>query len=441
MALSNIIRNTQFEQTNLFERLVTKEAKIAIIGLGNVGLSLAMYMASKFKVIGYDINKEKISQIQRKKDPNRTLRYSEDFHATDMSKLLELAQFYIIAVPAPIDVAKEPNLIPLKRAIATVARNLKKGDIVVFESTVYPGCTEEICIPILEQISGLVYNKDFYVGYSPECINANDDKCPFPQIKKIISASDNATLDTISKVYKSVIDADTHTVSSMRVAEAAKIVENIQRDVNISLMNQLSKIFNGLGMNTNEVLRAASTKESFHDYYPGLVGGKYTGVDPYYLIHKAEEMNIESNLLKQARSTNESMVSFVVSMIIDALKSKKVKAKQPSVLVKGITFKENVNDIRNSKSAELCLALAKAGFQVVVQDNHAYASEVKKQYGFELNTRTNKIFDVIVMAVDHDNYKKLTYQDYLQNARMNTLFFDIKGDKKNIFPTSVYMSL
>ncbi len=429
----------------LFDKLYRKEAKIAVVGLGYVGLPLAVHMASKFRVVGFDINQKKIEQIQQQQDPCKELSHldfiGKDFFATDIKNLLGVAKFYIVAVPTPINNEKQPNLAPLKSATATVAEYLKKGDVVVFESTVYPGCTEEVCVPILEEISGLTYKKDFQVGYSPERINPGDTKHTFTQIKKIVSGSNQEALDVISKVYEEVVTAGIHKAPSIQVAEAAKVVENIQRDVNIGLMNQLSQIFSEIGLNTSEVLEAAGTKWNFHNYYPGLVGGHCIGVDPYYLIHKAAQHNVASDLLKQVRNTNEGMIDFIVSKISKALKIKKPSCNNCKILVKGITFKENVNDIRNSKAAELCLALQRKGYTVIVQDNHAYPSEVKTHYGIELTIATNQHFDAIVLAVDHDNYKKLTYSDYLKNARMDTVFFDIKGDKKDLFPKNVYMSL
>lgn len=434
-----------YKKNKLFYQLESKKENMAVVGLGYVGLPLAIHMASKFKVIGFDINKEKVIQLMQHKDPCKELQNSDfvnkDIAFTVNEEVLKNAKFYIVAVPTPINELKKPNLTPLKSATATIAKYLKKGDCVVFESTVFPGCTEEVCVPILERVSRLKLNKDFTVGYSPERINPGDTEHTFTKIKKIVSGSNDETLDLVAKVYESVVEAGVHKAPAIKVAESAKVVENIQRDVNIGLMNELSQIFGVLDINTKDVLAAAGTKWNFHNYYPGLVGGHCIGVDPYYLIEKAKENRFTPKLLEQVREVNENMIEHIALQLERKLYAKRFRKNKVSVLVKGITFKENVNDIRNSKTAELCIELQKRGYDVVVQDYMANAKEVKRRYGLELVESTSKEFDAIVLAVDHDDYQHLAYYDYLKNGTKETVIFDIKGDKKDKFPKDIYMSL
>lgn len=434
-----------YKKSKLYSQLLNKEEAIAVVGLGYVGLPLALNMASKFNVIGFDINDQKISSLKQHIDPCQELK-ATDFREKDIkfssnTAALATAKFYIVAVPTPIDKSKEPNLLPIKSATSTIAQHLKKGDCVVFESTVYPGCTEEVCVPILERISGLRFNEDFTVGYSPERINPGDEKNTFTKIKKIVSGSNEETLELVANVYETVVTAGVHKAPAIKVAESAKVVENIQRDVNISLMNELSKIFSILDINTKDVLQAAGTKWNFHNYFPGLVGGHCIGVDPYYLISKARKNRFKPRLIEQAREVNESMVQYIISKIENRLFVKRQTGKEVSILVKGVTFKENVNDIRNSKTAELCIALKDLGYNVIIQDYLADPAAVKQHYGLDVVNCTSKEFDAIVLAVDHDDYKHLAYYDYLKNGNKNTLIFDIKGDKRDKFPEDVYLSL
>lgn len=434
-----------YKKDQLFNNLVNKKENIAVVGLGYVGLPLAVHMASKFKVVGFDVNKDKVLQLMQHKDPCEELP-SEEFKGKDISftsddNILKEAKFYIVAVPTPIDEHKKPNLTPVKSATATIAKYLKKGDCVVFESTVFPGCTEEVCVPILERISRLKFNEDFTVGYSPERINPGDKEHTFTKIKKIVSASTEQSLETVAKVYSEVVIAGVHKAPTIKVAEAAKVVENIQRDVNIGLMNELSQIFSNLDINTKDVLAAAGTKWNFHNYFPGLVGGHCIGVDPYYLISKAKEVKCNSKLIEQAREVNESMINHIVNQLERRLYTKRFRKADVSILVKGIAFKENVNDIRNSKTAELCLELINRGFNVVVEDYLANPKEVKRHYGIAINTSFNGEFDAVVLAVDHEDYKHLTHYDYLKRGNKQTLIFDVKGDKKEKFPKDIYMSL
>lgn len=434
-----------YKKDQLFNKLINKKENIAVVGLGYVGLPLAVHMADKFKVIGFDVNESKVMQLLQHKDPCNELP-EEEFKGKDISfttndEILKEAKFYIVAVPTPIDNLKKPNLVPIKSATATIAKYLKKGDCVVFESTVYPGCTEEVCVPILERISRLKFNKDFTVGYSPERINPGDKNHTFTKIKKIVSGSTNEALELVAKVYETVVVAGVHKAPTLRVAEAAKVVENIQRDVNISLMNELSQIFSVLDINTKDVLKAAGTKWNFHNYFPGLVGGHCIGVDPYYLISKAKEMKYNPKLLEQAREVNEGMINHIALQLERKLYTKRFRKKDVSVLVKGIAFKENVNDIRNSKTADLCLELIKRGYNVVVEDYLVDPKEVKRHYGIDMNKKSVKEFDAIVLAVDHQDYNHLAYYDYLKRGNKETVIFDVKGNKKDKFPSEVYMSL
>ncbi|MDT7831165.1 nucleotide sugar dehydrogenase [Flavobacteriaceae bacterium S356] len=434
-----------YKKSQLFDKLKNKSENIAVVGLGYVGLPLAVHMASTFKVVGFDVNKDKVLQLIQHKDPCEELDASEfvgkDISFTADDKILREAKFYIVAVPTPIDHLKKPNLTPLQSATATIAKYLKKGDCVVFESTVFPGCTEEVCVPILERISRLKLNEDFTVAYSPERINPGDTEHTFTTIKKIVSGSNDDALNLTAKVYESVVTAGIHKAPSIKVAEAAKVVENIQRDVNISLMNELSQIFSVLDVNTKDVLKAAGTKWNFHKYYPGLVGGHCIGVDPYYLISKAKEHKFTPRLLEQARATNESMIGHIAMQLERRLYSKRFRGEKVSVLVKGIAFKENVNDIRNSKTAELCLELIKRGYEVVVQDPLVDADEVKRHYGIDVVKTPVGNFDAIMLAVDHKNFNHLAYYDHLKNGDEETVIFDVKGNKKDQFPENIYMSL
>jgi len=434
-----------YKKNKLFNKLINKKENIAVVGLGYVGLPLAVHMAAKFKVIVFDVNENKVMQLMQHKDPCEELP-EEEFKGKDISftsneEILKDAKFYVVAVPTPIDDLKKPNLLPIKSATAAIAKHLKKGDCIVFESTVYPGCTEEVCVPILERISRLKFNEDFTVGYSPERINPGDKEHTFTKIKKIVSGSTKEALELIANVYESVVIAGVHRAPSLKVAEAAKVVENIQRDVNIGLMNELSQIFSVLDINTKDVLKAAGTKWNFHNYFPGLVGGHCIGVDPYYLISKAKEMKYAPKLLEQAREVNESMIGHIALQLERRLYNKRFRKNNVSVLVKGIAFKENVNDIRNSKTAELCLELTRRGYNVVVEDLMVDAKEVKRHYGIQVEKSPSGEFDAIVLAVDHEDYKHLSYYDYLKNGNEETIIFDVKGDKKDKFPSEVYMSL
>ena len=335
-----------------------EDVSVGIVGLGYVGLPLAVYMARQFPVVGFDVNKVRISELTRARDGTggvtdeefaaaRTISFSADTEA------LRDCNFYIVAVSTPIDEAKRPDLTALMRASETVGRVLSPGDVVVYESTVYPGATEEVCVPILAKASGLTFNRDFFVGYSPERINPGDLQHRLPTIVKVTSGSTPEAADLVDKVYGSVVTAGTHKVSSVRVAEAAKVIENIQRDVNIALINELAMLFKDLGLDTSEVLAAAGTKWNFHAYRPGLVGGHCIGVDPYYLTHKAQSIGFHPEMILAGRRINDGMASFVARDIIKAMLHRKLKMDDAKVLVLGFTFKENVPDTRNTKVADL----------------------------------------------------------------------------------------
>ena len=433
-----------YKKNELFDKLLSKEESVCVVGLGYVGLPLALHMASKFKVVGFDINQDKILQLWNFQDPCKELS-TEDFKNKDITftmteRTLTQSKFYIIAVPTPIDKYKKPFLEPLKSATAMVAKNLKKGDCVVFESTVFPGCTNEVCVSILERISRLKLNEDFTVGYSPERINPGDKEHTFATIKKIVSGSNDEALELVASVYETVVEAGIHKAESIKVAEAAKVVENIQRDVNIGLMNELSQIFHTLNINTKEVLKAAGTKWNFHNYFPGLVGGHCIGVDPYYLIDRAKRFNINPKILENVRKTNEGMVDFIVRLI-----KKRLSIKNPnedvSILIKGITFKEDVNDIRNSKVVNIIKALKRNNFKVVVEDPNANPNEVSDYYGIELSTKMDyhELFDVVVMAVNHKQYQEIDNLESILSPK--GFLFDIRGTFKHLVPEHKYLTL
>jgi len=355
---ANKIIDVSYSNENpIFNKLRSKDATIALVGLGYVGLPIALEFAKSFKVIGFDINSARIEQMKNGIDPSEEL-VKEDFLNKDIeftsnSSDLDKAEVIIVAVPTPVSKNKTPNLLPLSKACESIGKSIEKGNIVIFESTVYPGCTEEVCIPILEEISGLTCNKDFWVGYSPERINPGDKVHTLTKIKKIVSGSNKYAENEIFQIYDHIIDAGIHVAPSIKVAEAAKIVENTQRDVNIALMNELSVFFEALNINTHEVLEAAGTKWNFLNFYPGLVGGHCIGVDPYYLIHKAANIGMDLDVISSSRKINDSMPSKVVTQVTEALHAQGKSIETAKVLVLGATFKEDVSDLRNSKAAEM----------------------------------------------------------------------------------------
>lgn len=439
------LQEKTFASQDIFTSLQKKEAKMAIVGLGYVGLPIALEFARHFSVLGFDINAKRVAMMKRNEDPSGELS-AESFAEKDISFSfkqpdLEQAKFFVVAVPTPIDQFKQPNLTALKGATTSVANALKKGDYVVFESTVYPGCTEEVCVPILEKISGLKINVDFKVGYSPERINPGDKKNTIDKIVKIVSGSDDTALSNIAEVYRTIITAGVHEAPTMKVAEAAKIVENTQRDVNIALMNELSMIFEKLGVNTYDVLEAAGTKWNFLHFYPGLVGGHCIGVDPYYLINKAITVGHNPILISAGRSVNDGMPARIAQQIAERITQKGVPARQAKVLVMGVTFKENVTDIRNSKAAQLVQELKAICGTVDPVDPHACPMEIKSHYGFDLVEEAGEQYDAVVMAVSHKEYLEYSEEACMKMASEKGILFDIKGIMRGKVDNMEYMSL
>jgi UDP-N-acetyl-D-galactosamine dehydrogenase len=384
------------------------DIRIGIIGLGYVGLPLAVYMARHFPVTGFDINIERTAELNQRIDRTREVT-AEEFAAAEGIKFtsvladLKAANFYIVTVPTPIDKALQPDLRAVRKATETVGSLLGKGDIVVYESTVYPGVTEEVCVPILERVSGLVFNRDFFAGYSPERINPGDHKHRLPDIVKVTSGSTPEVADLVDKVYGRVIAAGTHKASSIRVAEASKVIENIQRDVNIALVNELAQLFKRMGIETREVLAASGTKWNFHSYKPGLVGGHCIGVDPYYLTHKAQSIGFHPEMILAGRHINDGMAEWVVHDVIKVMLRRKLAVAEAHVLVMGFTFKENCPDIRNTKVVDLVRELESFVANVDVYDPLADAAEVYNEYGISLtNTIPEGAFDAVLIAVPHE---------------------------------------
>ena len=415
----------------MIKELLNKDNKLCVIGLGYVGLPIALEFARKFSVIGFDINEKRVELMKNHVDPSKELE-SDDFKGCDITfthKLEDLkeATFYVVAVPTPINEHKYPDLTPLLSACHTVGKVLKKGDIVVFESTVYPGCTEEDCVPILEQESGLKFREDFQIGYSPERINPGDKEHTLTKIKKVVSGCCEESLDVIAEVYNSIITAGIHKAASIKVAEAAKVIENTQRDVNIALMNELSIIFNKMDINTYEVLEAAGTKWNFLKFTPGLVGGHCIGVDPYYLTYKASELGYHSKVILSGRNINDGMGPMIAREVVQHLIKNDKSLKGCKVLVMGATFKENVSDIRNSKVADVVNELKSYMVNVDVTDPYADSEELMHEYGFPLVDKTGDDYDAIVMAVNHKDYLGMTEKDFQDITKSNAMFYDIKG--------------
>ena len=409
-----------------------ENVRIGIIGLGYVGLPLAVYMAGHFPVLGFDVNEPRIGELAEGHDRTGGVT-AEEFAAartisfTADTEALHDCNFYIVTVPTPIDEAKRPDLMALMRASETVGRVLSPGDVVVYESTVYPGATEEVCVPILAKASGLTFNRDFFVGYSPERINPGDLKHPLPNIVKVTSGSTPEAADLIDKVYGSVVTAGTHKVSSIRVAEAAKVIENIQRDVNIALVNELAMLFKDLGLDTREVLAAAGTKWNFHAYRPGLVGGHCIGVDPYYLTHKAQSIGFHPEMILAGRRINDGMAAFVARDIIKAMLRHKLKMDDAKVLVMGFTFKENIPDTRNTKVAQLVREL-KSFLDVAVFDPIADREAASQEYGVSIASELpNERFQAIVLAVRHRPIMAMGRAALGQLLAPGGLIYDVTG--------------
>lgn len=432
-------------QTKMYNKLKNKEAKIAIIGLGYVGLPIALAFAKKIKVIGFDINEERIKMMQKNIDPSKELE-AKDFEGCDIEftnsiDVLKQANFFIIAVPTDIDEHKRPDLNPLYGASVTVGKAIKKGDYVVYESTVYPGCTEEECIPVIEDVSGLKFKTDFKVGYSPERINPGDKEHTITKILKIVSGCDDESLETIANIYKIIVEPGVHKAPSIKVAEAAKIIENTQRDVNIALMNELSIIFSRIGINTYDVLEAAGTKWNFLKFFPGLVGGHCIGVDPYYLTYKAEALGYHARVINSGRYINDSMGFYIAKQTVKKIIAAHKNISESRVLIMGATFKENVSDIRNSKVCDIIREFKSFGVSVDVIDPHASSEDLKHEYGFELMEKPGKKYDAIVIAVNHREYLHLDEAYYKSILSDGGILVDVKGVLRNKIKELSYWSL
>ncbi len=432
--------------------LLNKKAKLALVGLGYVGLPIALEFAKRVSVIGYDINKERINLMNKGIDPCKELP-AEAFSAADIkftSSLDELkeASFFIIAVPTPIDKYNKPDLTPLIGATESVGKVLKRGDYVVYESTVYPGCTEEDCVPVLEKLSGLKFGKDFKVGYSPERINPGEKVHTLPNTIKIVSGCDAESLSEIASVYELVVKPGVHRAPSIKVAEAAKIIENTQRDVNIALMNELSIIFSRIGINTYDVLEAAGTKWNFLKFYPGLVGGHCIGVDPYYLVQKASELKYHPQLINAGRFINDTMGGYIAKKLVKKMISLNTPILGSNVLVMGVTFKENVADIRNSKVVDIINELKDYGVNVDAVDPRADSVEMQRMYGFGLLSsaellagKFSKRYNAVIVAVSHEEYRTLDEGFFTSVTLPNAVLVDVKGIYRNRIKNMVYWSL
>jgi UDP-N-acetyl-D-galactosamine dehydrogenase len=431
----------------IYDKLIKKEGKLAVIGLGYVGLPIALEFARSIKVVGFDINQERVDMMRRHEDPSGELDASQfegcDIHFTADIEDLRDVQFFVVAVPTPINNSNLPDLGPVLSASRTVGKVLKKGDYVVYESTVYPGCTEDDCVPILEELSGLKMTADFKVGYSPERINPGDKAHTIRTITKVVSGCDEESAEQVAKVYGIVVDAGIHKATSIKVAEACKIIENTQRDANIALINEISIIFNKMGINTFEVLEAARTKWNFLPFSPGLVGGHCIGVDPYYLVYKAKKVGYYSKVISSARYVNDSMGFYVGKQAVKKMLELGKNALECKVLVMGATFKENVGDIRNSKVIDVIRELESFSIPVEVVDPHADSEELHEEYGIHL-TKEPKAngYDAIVVAVPHKEYLGLdeSYFKGLLNGGHGALI-DIKGLYRGKIKDLVYWSL
>lgn len=418
---------------------------ISVTGLGYVGLPVALAFARHFQVIGFDLNEKRVQELQQKIDRNKDT-LPEDFenvNITFTSRYADLtaAQFHIVAVPTSIDNHQIPNLNPLRIASENIGKILKKGDYVVYESTVYPSCTEQFCLPILQQHSGLQVGKDFKLGYSPERINPGDRTHTLQNVIKIVAGSDSEALATISAVYSRVVQAGLCEVSSIQVAEAAKILENTQRDLNIALMNEMAMICHQLGISTQEVIDAAATKWNFLRFTPGLVGGHCIGIDPYYMTYKAKEIGYEPRVILSGRNINDSMGRYIAQQVIQQLVKMGKVITTAKVLVMGVTFKENISDTRNSKVIDLIKALQTFNVQVDITDPHALPDLLEKEYQLTLTAELSNDYDAVIVAVPHQAYLNLTEKDLLKYAKENALLVDVKNIFKGKIQKMAYWSL
>lgn len=420
--------------------------KIAVIGLGYVGLPLAAELAKHYPVVGFDINGGRVQELNNCYD--RTLEVEDDFlkqvitsglpeekglYCTNNLEHIAACNFFIVTVPTPVDKYNRPDLTPLYKASETVGKVLKKGDIVVYESTVYPGVTEDECVPVLEKVSGLKYNKDFFCGYSPERINPGDKHHTVTKIKKVTSGSTDAIAEEVDSVYRSIITAGTHKASSIKVAEAAKVIENAQRDINIAFVNELAKIFNRMGIDTHDVLAAAGTKWNFLAFKPGLVGGHCIGVDPYYLAQKAQEVGYHPEIILAGRRLNDGMGGYIANEVVKLMIRESIPVKNADVLVLGVTFKENCPDVRNTRVVDILSELNSYSMNLTVYDPWANPEEVKHEYGVDTLNKLDatKKYDAVILAVSHNEFIGEDWQSYLKE---NGIVYDVKGclDKKSV---------
>jgi UDP-N-acetyl-D-galactosamine dehydrogenase len=415
-----------------------RKCRIAVVGLGYVGLPLAVEFGKHFETIGFDVNPHRVAQLRKGRDSTLEVSRAELRSArrltftTDLERLRR-CRVFIVTVPTPIDGYKRPDLSPLERASESVGAVLSKGAVVIYESTVYPGCTEEVCVPILERVSGLKFNRDFFTGYSPERINPGDKEHRLTTIRKVTSGSTPEIADFVDQLYGTIVTAGTHKTSSIRVAEAAKVIENTQRDVNIALINELALIFNRLGIDTEEVLNAAGSKWNFLPFRPGLVGGHCIGVDPYYLTHKAQEIGYHPEMILAGRRLNDNMALHVAEQITRLMAAKRIHVKGARVLVLGITFKENCPDIRNSKVADVVRELVKQGALVEVYDPWASATECRHEYGLTLvRELKSSRYDAAVVAVAHRQFRELGARGVRRLCRRKHVLYDIK----HVFPAA-----
>tara|TARA_Y100000992_G_scaffold302691_1_gene278474 strand:+ start:5433 stop:6704 length:1272 start_codon:yes stop_codon:yes gene_type:complete len=410
-----------------------KNKKISIIGQGYVGLPLTIELGKKYKnIIGFDNSKKRILEIKKLKDANKEIK-KEDFYKAkkaqftyDVEKISK-SDFFIITVPTPIDKKNKPDLSNLISATKTVAQNIKKSSIIIYESTVYPGCTEEVCVPILEKYSKLKFNKDFFCGYSPERINVGDTSHTLTKIKKVVSGSSFYSTKKINQLYKSIINAGTYVAKSIKVAEAAKVIENTQRDLNIALINELSMIFNKINIDTNDVLDTANTKWNFIKYKPGLVGGHCIGVDPYYLTYKSKKVGHTPKIIQAGRKVNDNMSKYIANRTLKLLDSKKINYKKTYGLILGCAFKKNCTDTRNSKTFELAKNLESSKIKIDIYDPWVDYFELRKQYKLNFIDKIKKRYDFIIMTVSHNNFKKFTPQKLKKIVNKKNIIFDVTG--------------
>ncbi|MCD9504143.1 Vi polysaccharide biosynthesis UDP-N-acetylglucosamine C-6 dehydrogenase TviB [Photobacterium phosphoreum] len=406
--------------------------RIGIIGLGYVGLPLAVEFGKKQKTLGFDINETRVAQLRDGIDFTLECSSAELSEATYLeysSNVEDLGQcnVFIVTVPTPIDEHKQPDLTPLVKASETLGKVIKQGDVVIYESTVYPGATEEVCIPVLERISGLKFNQDFYAGYSPERINPGDKEHRVTTIKKVTSGSTPEVAEYVDSIYRQIITAGTHKASSIKVAEAAKVIENTQRDLNIALINELAVIFNKLNIDTEEVLKAAGTKWNFLPFRPGLVGGHCIGVDPYYLTHKAQAVGYHPEVILAGRRINDNMGAYVVSQLVKAMLHKSIPVKGANVLIMGLTFKENCPDLRNTRVVDIISELAEYNINVDIYDPWVSPDEAQHEYGVEVCTdKPEQQYDAVILAVAHDQFKEMSNEEYRTLTKSESIIYDLK---------------